>query len=334
MSDQEGRKPAVVRPEVRLDKHTTVPILGIPVTFETNDDAVLLAIADAFSAWHIVEHVPQLLSEERVSIRITLEAESEGNAAHAPVTYRIPDDERVIISTPGSLAIADIARRNAVAWVSRALLSDSAHFRYCMLESMTLAVLTRLDRQPVHAAALTRQNTGLLLAGPSGTGKSTLMYAAAKHGFKVLAEDMVYVQLRPRLRVWGLPGHIHLLASARRHFPELQEKLPTLLANGKRKIAISVRSLDALPEMPVAPRAGLCIVTRSGAGPSLETLSGETLEEIMTDKLEPGFDLFADTIGEAIHALARYGGWRLNLGNDPRDALPLLEEMVAEIGED
>jgi hypothetical protein len=65
--------------------------------------------------------------------------------------------------------------------------------------------------------------------------------------------------MRPRLRVWGLPGHLHLPASARKHFPELAESLPTLLANGKKKIAVSVRGIGALPDMPVAPlRRDLC----------------------------------------------------------------------------
>lgn len=53
----------------------------------------------------------------------------------------------------------------------------------------------------------------------------------------------------------------------------------------------------------------------------------------MTGNLEPGFDLFADEIASAIHMLARHGGWRLNLGDDPDAAVDLLEEMIAQIGE-
>ncbi|MGH7500862.1 MAG: hypothetical protein ACREL7_03810 [Longimicrobiales bacterium] len=332
MTEPETR-PDPLRREVRLDRGTTIPVLGIPVSFESNDEAVIHAAEEAFGAWHIVEHVPQLLSEERVRVRVFVEQGSERKAKHASIVYRMPDEDRILVRTPGSTAIADVARRDAVAYVTRSLVDDRAHFRYGVLEAITLAILTQLDRQPIHAAALTRDQCGLLLAGPSGTGKSTLTYAAARHGLKVLAEDMVYVQMRPRLRIWGLPGHLHLPVTARHHFPELAESLPTLLANGKQKIAINLRTMGALPEMPVAPRAGICVLTRSGGTPSLETVSGDVLTARMTERIEPGFDIFAETVEPAIRILARYGGWHLDLGRDPAAAIPLLEAMLEDIAE-
>jgi hypothetical protein len=331
MTDQESPRPDPLRRDVRLERTVTIPVLGVPVRYESNDDAVILAAEEAFGAWHVAEHVPQLLSDQRVRVRIFVEEGDERGVVHSPITYRMPDPDRVVLRTAGSIAVADVARRDATAYVTRELVRDSAHFRYGVLEAITLVVLTQLDRQPVHAAAIVRDQAGLLLAGPSGTGKSTLTYAATRHGFKVLAEDMVYVQMRPRLRVWGLPGHLHLPAAARRHFPELESSLPTLLANGKEKIAINLRALNALPEMPVAPRAGICLLTRSGGKPSLEMLSSEDLTDRMTTRLEPGFDVFAETVVPAIEMLARFGGWRLSLGDDPEDAIPLVEQMFEEI---
>lgn len=333
MTEQEARTGDPLQRETRLDRVFTIPVLGVPVRYETNDEAVVLAAEEAFGAWRVAEHVPQLLSEERVRVRIFVDEGKESRAHHTPITYRMPDPDRVVFWTRGSIGISDVARRDATAYVTRELVRDTAHFRYGILEAMTLAVLTQLDRQPVHAAAITRDQAGLLLAGPSGTGKSTLTYAATRHGFRVLAEDMVYVQMRPRLRVWGLPGHLHLPATARKHFPELESSLPTLLANGKEKIAINLRALGALPDMPVAPRAGICVLTRPGGAPKLETLSGDELTDLMTSRLEPGFDVFAETVVPAIEMLARYGGWRLSLGDDPEDAIPFLHEMFAAIEE-
>jgi hypothetical protein len=331
MIESKTPRPDPLQRGVRLERTMTIPVLGIPVRYESNDEAVIDAVEGAFGAWHVAEHVPQLLSEERVRIRIFVEEGRESRAEHTHITYRMPDADRVLLRTSGSMAVVDVARRDSTAYVTRGLVNDTAHFRYGVLEAITLAILTQLDRQPVHAAAITRDQAGLLLAGPSGTGKSTLTYAATRHGFKVLAEDMVYVQMRPRLRVWGLPGHLHLPAPARRHFPELATSLPTLLANGKEKIAINLRTANALPEMPVAPRAGICVLARSGGMPTLETLSGDQLIELMTSRLEPGFDVFAETVVPAIEMLARYGGWRLHLGDDPEDAIPFVEEMFLEI---
>ena len=47
---------------------------------------------------------------------------------------------------------------------------------------MTLLLVARQDRQPVHAAMVAGGSAALLLAGPTGVGKSTLAYAAHRAG--------------------------------------------------------------------------------------------------------------------------------------------------------
>jgi hypothetical protein len=213
--------------------------------------------------------------------------------------------------------------------VTDTLVADRQHFRYGVLEACTLFILTRLDRTPVHAAVVTRGEAALLLAGPSGAGKTTLAYGAATRlGCRVLTEDVVYVQLRP-LRIWGLPGFLHLPAGAGTHFPELAAEPPSLMANGKEKIAVALASIGALPVRPSASRAGICVLER-GAGPaSLEPVAPDWIAAALTAALEPGFDLFASDIDECSRALAARGGWRLRTSGRPDDALPLVDEALS-----
>ena len=69
---------------------------------------------------------------------------------------------------------------------------------------------------------------------------STLTCAALRDGLGVLAEDMVYLQSQPTVRVWGTPAFVHLTPSARVHFPELQNRETVRLPNCNEKIAVPV----------------------------------------------------------------------------------------------
>ena len=261
---------------------------------------------------------------------------SEGGGArdareHVRVQYRAPDVERVYITAPGCMGVTDVRRREAISYVTPALVSDREHFRYTFISALTMGLLSPLDRQPLHAAALVRGETALLLAGPSGTGKSTLCYAGALNGLSVLSDDYVNLQRHPHLRVWGMPDHLHLPLDAREHFPALAQHRATLLYNGKEKIAIHLREMGAEAPLPVVERAGICVLTRTKAEPALALLSAEELQTRLLTSPEYGFDQYSDTIGESVHQLAKNGGWVLDLGSRPDATIPFLYEMFDEI---
>jgi hypothetical protein len=310
-----------------------MPVLGINVTFESNDAAPIAVAEDAFGTWRAVEQAPRLISTHKVSFRIHVEEGDEGSGDHTVLRYRKPDFTRVILQTPLSVGVADAARREAVLYTTRGFVEDRQHFRYGALEALTFAVLTKLDRQPLQAACIARGETALLLAGRTGTGKSTLAYAAAHEGYAILAEDRVNIQMDPRLRVWGTPGWLHLPVDALRHFPELEGREPALRVNGTEMIAIRVADLEASPVLPVAQRAGICVIERGdGDDVGFETLDAGRLQKVMTQQIEPGFDAFAETIGDAIRMLTAHGGWRLRLGSDPRKAMKHIAAMFEVLG--
>jgi hypothetical protein len=314
--------------EPRLDQQLSLPVLGIHVVFESNDPIIIGIAEDAFGAWRVLENAPRLLSELRVRVRVLVENGDEtAPGGHSPITYKQPDHLRVILRTTGTVGVADAARREALLYTTPALVADRQHFRYGVLEALVLAVLTKLDRLPLHAACIARGDTALLLAGPSGTGKSTLAYAAARAGYKVLSEDYVNVQLEPRLRVWGMPGFLHVPPEAAAHFAELAGIKPSLMANGKQKLAISIAQIGALPALPVAQRAGICVLERTGEHPAIQTLDSAALQEALTTRLDPGFDRFAENIGECVRLLCGHGGWKLRIGPDPQESLDFINSM-------
>jgi hypothetical protein len=157
-------------------RHVAVlPVLGIPVRFESNSAVVIDVVHASFGAWRALEPDGTAPANR---VRIVVHDAGDGTGQTA-ITYRRPEPGRMMFFAAESLGTADVARRDALAYVTPTLVAAGAHFRYGVVEALTLFLVTGADRFPVHASALLTGDTAILLCGPSGAGKSTLAYAAA-----------------------------------------------------------------------------------------------------------------------------------------------------------
>jgi hypothetical protein len=304
---------------VPLAHEVTVPVLGVPVRFRSNSAAVLAAVHQSFGRW-VTEPAS---GDPQADYRIILHPGTEARLDRAPITPRMPDPDRVFLHTAGSMGVVDLRRGDAVAYVTGALLDDTEHFRYSMLEGLTLVLVATRDRLPVHGAMIARGGAAVILAGPSGRGKSTVAYQALRRGWRVLADDGVYVQTSPALRIWGRPAPLLLPGDARDRFPELAEREPTRQASGRLKIPVD-SGLVRQPE-PVA-EAVMCVLDR-GPVAAIEPLPPAELAAALTRDLEPGLELYGDAPARVAEMLAARGGWRLTLSADPAEAVDLLEQL-------
>ncbi len=331
--------PDVLYHGVALRHVMELPVLGIPVRFESNSAAALAVVEEAFGIWRGLRTSPGLIAPLGVRVRLIVhegDERADGRAAsHAPVTCRMPDADRVILHTPGSVGIADSRRQEATAYITPALLADRAHVQHSMIEGLTLVLVTACDRYPVHAAAIARGGVALLLAGPPGTGKSTLAYQAHRRGLRMLSDDAVYVQLDPEFRVWGLPGRVRLLTTAVTHFPELAGRSPTFLANGDEKLVVQCPSeWPAAPApAPVATRARVCLLERTGGSTTVSKApaSPADVQAFLKDGIGLSRARFGASLDEALRRLAGAGGWRVSLSANPADAMPMFDDMLAEL---
>jgi hypothetical protein len=318
---------------VELRHVVELPILGIPVRFESNSAAVLEGIEAWFGMWRALAASPDLVALQGVRVRLIVHDGTEGGPSPAAVTCRIPDPDRLILRTPGSVGIADLRRRDAIAYLTPALLADPSHLSHGMIHGLTLTLVTTCDRRPVHASGVTCGRTALLLAAPPGTGKSTLAYQAHRSGLHVLADDATYVQVEPELRVWGLPGRLLLPPEACAHFPELAGRAPTWLANGDRKVVVDLSGEwprpDAVP--PTATRCGVCVLERTGGRANLAPVSPQDVQALLIEGVGPSRVFHGEALDRAMGALAAGGGWRLSLSENPADAMPFIERMLAEL---
>ena len=319
---------------VALPHVATIPVLGLPTRFATNDPAMLEIVDEAFGVWRALggHNAIEAAAGHRVVVQIVVTEEQpglDGDPRDATIRHHMSDDLRFVAEWGDSFAATEPARRLATIRVSRAVVADRARFRTEMLEAAVLALLSCYDRHPVHAAAVAHRGHALLLAAPSGTGKSTLAYLCHAAGLDLLGDDHVRVQLAPSLRVWGWPGRVRLLADTAARMGVTQPA--EVLANGKRKAVIETRHGMGAGQL-VADEATVCVLSRDGGAVSLAPLDPEALARALESQLAPGFDRFPSRWPDVLRALTAHGGWRLNLSADAHDALPVVRDLLARAG--
>jgi len=185
-----------------------------------------------------------------------------------------------------------------------------------MVQTLLLFLVAQAGRTPIHASAVVLDDVAIVLAGRSGSGKSSLALAADLDGLPILSDDTVYVQTEGGFCVWAQPRAIHVY----------EKDAPAASAGGMR--FRSGRWKRALPIGQVrgnASRAQLCVLVK-GTAAKLEPLAVEDAVTFLTTALEPGYDFYGPRTGTAIRALARDGCWRLTLSSDPAEAVSLFRK--------
>jgi hypothetical protein len=316
--------------KVDLELQASIPLLGVPVEFAANDSAAMATVEQAYGMWRMLARYPDFVSDAVISVRLIVHEGTEPSDRRSRISYRMPDAERILLHTAGSMGIADVRRGEAIAYVTPSLVADRENFRNGVLDALTLTLVTTRDRLPVHASLVSRAGKAVILAGPSGVGKSSLAYTAKDSGWDLLADDACYVQLDPELRIWGIPGRTYLPSDTAARFPTLRGREPERLPNGKLKIPIDVEMPAATRGPPVVPGVAVCLLARDGGPMGLDRATQEEVARELGAELDLTHDLYADSKQPALERLTAGGGWRLRLSADPREALPYLERMVAD----
>jgi hypothetical protein len=325
--------PDILWREVSLDHRTEVSLFGVPITVESNSGYTIEIADELFGRDPSCDisrdggntHPPLRL---RVIIEPTRTPFTEAEV----VLSRVPGPNHVVLKARGVAGLVDLAAGECVLYVEEAYARARNQFRTAIVRSPILTLVTRRDRHPVHAAGLRSpgDDSVLLLCGPSGTGKSTLCYAASRAGIEVFSDDAVRVQLTPELRVWGggQPGRVHLLDDAVERFAvPITDGDVELRPNGKAKHVVSVPTAAAeLP--PYVRRARVCLLSR-GRGPvTCEPVTSEEIARAILGAPEVHCDVHPEGRGPAVAALAAPGGWRLTLSDDADEALPFLLALL------
>ena len=281
--------------------------LGYPVLVESASRAVEAAAEDSWRSWSPLFDAPPL--------RIEAAADGVGIRAGEPAFFAGSTGFQFVADL-NNQASFDCVKRAGRLRVTRATVIDTVWFRYHFLDALTLTALDSVAFTPIHAACVALRGSGVLLAGDSGAGKSSLAYACARRGWRFISDDAVHVVHDGGRRVVGNPWKLHLREPL---FEELRGMEARRQPNGKMALEVPM-SGD-----PIAHVAH-CVFLRREAHvrAALTALPAGFALAYFRRYLRWGDPTLQDS---ALGRLASQGAWQLVYENFD-DAVALLEGLA------
>jgi hypothetical protein len=150
-----------------------------------------------------------------------LVSESASGSLPPPPVVRAQCNLFVSVADTENFCSCDLAAGFASAWVTQTVVAARGYFRYHILDALAYSLLDALHLVAIHAACVALHGHGVLLAGDSGVGKSSLAYACARRGWTYCSDDASSLVVRgPGHSVLGNPRVFRFRESAAALFPE------------------------------------------------------------------------------------------------------------------
>jgi hypothetical protein len=230
------------------------------------EDARAADLEMAFCTADDVERPPS-------GLRSVYEPSGGGDVLYDPATDRlfIGFDERLQLVCEPSGGRTRAAR-------TRACPEDTWLLSHPLLTLPLIETLRRRGLFNIHAAGAARNGRALLIAGPSGAGKTTLSIALARAGFDFLGDDTLFLtRAGDGLQVCAFPDEVDVTASTAEFFPELASLTASPRQPGWPKWSFRVESAFGGTRIAWAAEPAAIVFPRMVDEPKscLEPLSGQ-----------------------------------------------------------
>lgn len=132
-----------------------------------------------------------------------------------------------------SSVLIDLSTLHGIGRVGSNLANDRRHWRLMIFPMIMSVIAGELGSVELHSAAVSDGGKGLMLAGASRSGKSTLAFALTRFGFRLLSDDRTFCSSQQgKLVAWGMPRPIKLRSEAAIWFDEFKDREPTQVPMG------------------------------------------------------------------------------------------------------
>jgi hypothetical protein len=200
-------------------------------------------------------------------------AETESPACTEPPVFRSQANLLSIVADHENFACLDLANAFSFGWVTSATVQSMEYFRQCFLDVMIYPLLEVRDLITLHAACVMFLGRGILLAGDSGAGKSSLSYACARSGWTYVSDDAsAFIRTASTPEVIGHPHKFRFREPVGDLFPEFRGLKSTIRAYGKPTIEIRTETLDRMRTADASPIHGIVFLDRANYSSGPPTL--------------------------------------------------------------
>jgi hypothetical protein len=245
---------------------------GFPVRIRSNS---VLTIEAADRSWSTYR---QHHDSRPLDIRLLL-SESNSPACKEEPTFRSQGHLLTIVVDRENFACLDLDAGFAFGWATTATALNQEYFRQCLLDVMIYPLLEMRHLITLHAACVAYRSRGVLLAGNSGAGKSSLSYACARRGWTFVSDDAsAFRRASPQPMIIGHPQKFRFREPVGELFPEFRGLKSSLRAYGKPTIEVRTEGLNGIRRAHESGIDAIIFLNRpahDGKAPLLRTLPAQ-----------------------------------------------------------
>jgi hypothetical protein len=249
--------------------------LGFPLNLSTNSPDVLKCATESWGTWGAEFDRPPM----EMQVRVHEDGELALDAEYRPLGHLSS-----VVADRHNYAVMDLERLCGYAFVSHKTAADHAWFRWYFLDTIGFFMVAQRYAMAVHAACVARDGRGILLAGESCAGKSTLAWACARAGWTYVADDAAHLLMDGDGRnVLGRPHIVRFRHDAPDLFGELERYTSRVRPNGKLGIEVPTTQFPQVRTAARCQAEAVVFLDRSGRrAPGFERLdAGDALEELI-----------------------------------------------------
>ena len=233
---------------------------GFPFELQTNSKDVIAAATEGWGAFSSCFN--------EAPVRLCLAVTDDDSALLTPRSV-IGSREHLmsVFGDSSNFMLLDFQQGFGFGCVTRATAADHPllHYRFLMT---ALMLVEQRSLAPLHGGLIVKNGQGVMLAGDTLAGKSTLAYAACREGWSYVTDDGVsLVRARSDRFAVGDYTSLRLREDARRFFPELHEYLAVVRPNGKVAIELLTRALP-IETLPGHSVDHVVFLARQDSGPA------------------------------------------------------------------
>jgi hypothetical protein len=301
---------------------------GVEISIHTDSISVLCAAEELFERSSKSSSVP------RLTLQVATDARCTSLPPWPKPAFRVDGSQFHVEFGAGNALLMDPATGMAQGSVGPAMAHDVNYWRLMVLPAFFGTLCYAAGTCILHCACLAREGNGILLAAPSGTGKSTLCYALAKRGYDYLSDDWTYLYRdNGQLLASGLPLPMKLLADCGRWFPELEKRTPAVTLNGETAYELDAEAAGLGLARCCEPQLLLLLDRRGGDAFRVLPLSAaETLRRFQQDfqDLPECFTGYDALLQNAARDLANRGALVASFAAEPNAVAAEVDRLFRE----
>jgi len=309
-------------------------LLGARFEFESNSPKLLDLVASAYAGLpghRLSLRVP------RLKLRLVLASGARRHRVAEPPPLGMFCAEGLLAGATDSSSFVAISaqERSGLVVVDPKMLRFAYHTRYELIEFAVFTLASRAQSLvPLHAACVGMDGRGVLLMGPTGSGKSTVALQCLLQGFDFVSEDSAFVT-PDTLTATGVANFIHVRSDSLRWVASAKDSRairssPVIRRrSGVRKFEVDLRRGGY--HLAAAPLKIVAVVFLSarpaGDQPLLVPLRKSSLMEMLVEAQayaagRPEWSTFRRSVAQ-IQAL------ELRRGRHPQEAVEALRGLLA-----